>query len=99
MFMRQWKWLQQARLHTAANEWAAAQPLWQQLTEANPVNGAYWLELGTAHYSQTHYHEAIDAYTKALELRATRRFALAYTIACCYARLDQPDDALNWLEQ
>lgn len=44
------------------------------------------------------YQEAIAAFEKAIEARQ-RSGAASYNIACGYARLGQPDRALEWLEK
>ena len=72
--MNQWDILQRAKSLTEAKAWDRAQVTWEQLTELNPFNGAYWKALGTAHYHQGLYRDAIVAYEHALELGADRLF-------------------------
>jgi hypothetical protein len=79
--------------------WTEAAAAWQHVVESNPHLGRAWLSLGTALYRNKHYREAIPAFTRAFELRATYPFRPSYSIACCYAQLGEKERALTWLQK
>jgi tetratricopeptide (TPR) repeat protein len=100
--------LRRAEEATAAEHWADAAALWGRVVELNPVNGAFWLQLGITHYRAQQYREASSAFTQALELGGTFPapayeynflWRVAYDIARCYAMLQDKDLALHWLER
>lgn len=91
--------LRQAQEKSGKKEWAAAAPLWEKVTAANPVNADFWEEYAMALYSGKQYRPAIPAFEKALELRASFPFNQAYNIACCYALLKEKEPALTWLQR
>ena len=43
--------LRQAQEKSEKKDWAAAAPLWEKVTAANPVNADFWEEYPTALYS------------------------------------------------
>jgi tetratricopeptide (TPR) repeat protein len=96
--MNQWELQQAAQSYLEAEDWQSAQEAWKQLTLINPVNGKFWQELGAVQYRQKNYRDAIATYEQAMELRSARPFYFVYNIACCYALLNEPDTALEWLE-
>jgi tetratricopeptide (TPR) repeat protein len=89
--------LSAAEARTAAQEWRGAAELWEQVVAANPVEGRFWSRLAEARYELERYRDAIDAYATALDLRDGYPAETAYRIACCHARLGEPDEALAWL--
>ena len=88
-----------ARAKTNAKEWKEAAALWERVTEMNPVEARFWSQLGLARYSAQDYARAIQAYEKALELRAGYPADNAYNIACCYALMGDKEQAQRWLER
>lgn len=91
--------LQQAQKASAEKKWAEAVPLWEKLTESNPVNGAYWYNLGYAYYNNRNYEKSTEAYKKQLELRWGNLYNIAYNIACNAALAGQKEPALEWLQK
>jgi len=100
-----------ARSKSTSGAWAQAARLWQQVVEANPVEGNFWASLGNAHYQAGDYRSAVDPLRRAIELGTGDGtifeadyydpfpFQAAYRIACCYARLGDHDQALSWLDK
>ena len=100
--------LRRAEDATGAQQWADAAVLWARVVELNPVNGAFWLQLGLTHYRAQQYREASEALIQALELGNTFPapayeynflWRVAYDIARCYGMLQDKDLALHWLER
>ncbi len=91
--------VEQADARSAARDWAAAIPLWQQVVRANPTDGRYWSRLGTAYFNLRDYRAAIAPLERAVELGYGSPEANAYNIACAYAQLGDKDRAFTWLER
>ncbi|CAN5567876.1 hypothetical protein BH18ACI1_BH18ACI1_07830 [soil metagenome] len=91
--------LAQAEAKTSAKAWKDAAALWEQVVQANPVEGRFWNQLATAHYNAKNYRRAIDVYQKVSELGGISPANAAYNIACNYALLGEKEQALNWLEK
>jgi hypothetical protein len=105
--------LARAEASTGDGDWAEAAPLWEQVTTANPVNGSYWARLAEARFGLEDYAAALPAYQRTLELgvrppqRAHETFPgdmpylipseIAYSIACCHARLGNDQRAVDAL--
>ncbi len=102
-----------AQVRSGAGDWAEAALLWEQVVAANPVNGSYWASLAAARFAAADYRAAADAYRRVLDLgvRPAEREhevfpgevhylipgEVAYSIACCYARLGEADTAIGEL--
>ncbi len=90
---------------TASEMWDEAAALWARVVEANPVEGRHWSRLGETRYRIDDFPGAIDAYRRAFDLRhgfdPRHGFPadIAVQIARCHARLDQPGEAIGWLER
>ncbi len=91
--------VEQADARSAARDWAAAVPLWQQVVRANPTDGRYWSRLGTAYFNLHDYRAAIPPLERAVELGYGNPGNNAYNIACAYAQLGEKDRAFAWLER
>lgn len=91
--------LQQAQAKTNAGEWAEAAALWEKVVSFNPVHGRFWELLAQARFQNRQYHEAIQAYEKALELQIGFPADQAYNIARCHAARGDKEQALRWLER
>lgn len=91
--------LQQAQKASAEKKWSEAVPLWERLTESNPVNGAYWYNLGYACYNSGEYAKSTEAYKRQLELRWGNVYNIAYNIACNAALTGHKEPALEWLQK
>jgi len=106
--------LAEAQARSGAGEWAEAARLWRRVVAANPVNGSYWAGLAAARFESGEYRPAIDAYRQVLKLgvrpaeREHEAFPgdcpylipgeVAYSIACCYARLGDAGRAIEALD-
>ena len=96
-----------AQQRSGDGDWAQAAALWQQVVDANPVNGSYWDYLAEARDELGDHQAAIAAYDKVLELGAWgKRLAdtvypgeVAYRIACCHLRLGNHEDAVAALSR
>ena len=96
-----------AQQRSDTGDWAQASVLWQQVVDANPVNGSYWDYLAEARDKLGEHQAAIAAYDKVLELGAWgKRLAdtvypgeVAYRIACCHLRLGHREDAVAALSR
>ena len=91
--------LREAQAKVAAKDYAAAQPLWEKVVEANPHERRNWIGYASALYEAKEYRKAIVAYQKWIELGASYPWDAPYNIACCYALLGDKENALKWLEQ
>jgi tetratricopeptide (TPR) repeat protein len=94
-----WTILNRATAKMAAAEWKEAALLWAQVVQMNLVNGSFWNQLATAHFNAQDYRQALPAYKKTLELGDDFPSDIAYRIACCYALLEDQEQALVWLEK
>lgn len=96
-----------AQQRSATGDWAQAAALWQQVVDANPVNGSYWDYLAEARDELGDHEAAIAAYGQVLELGAWgKRLAetvypgeVAYRIACCHLRLGNHEAAVAALSR
>jgi tetratricopeptide (TPR) repeat protein len=91
--------VEQADARSAARDWAAAIPLWEQVVRANPTDGRYWSRLGTACFNLHDYRGAIPALERSVALGFGQAQNQAYNIACAYAQLGDKDRAFAWLER
>jgi tetratricopeptide (TPR) repeat protein len=91
--------VKQAEAKMAAQEWAAAASIWEQVVAANPTMPRYWEQLGRSRQIAKDYRKAIEALEKSLELGAGYPFNAAYNIACSYAQLGEKEQAFKWLEK
>jgi tetratricopeptide (TPR) repeat protein len=87
----------QARSKMQQRQWAEAASLWERVVKANPVNGQFWEQLGTAYYNAGDYRRSIPAYERQIELGYGRPASAAYNIACDYAVLGDKESAIKWL--
>jgi tetratricopeptide (TPR) repeat protein len=91
--------LQQARQASAAKQWSEAARLWDEVTQANPVNGDFWLRLAEARRGASDLRGAVAAYEKVRTLGVDGlRAEIPYEIARCQARLGKKAEAMKWLE-
>ncbi len=91
--------LGQARAASSSQKWAEAADAWERVVRANPVTPEYWRQLGTAHYNNKNFRQAIRAFEGALKLFTGAPANRAYDIAKCYAALNEKEQALEWLEK
>jgi tetratricopeptide (TPR) repeat protein len=92
-----------ARAKACANRgaWTEAATVWEQVVNANPVNGDHWHRLADARFRRGDYPGAIAAFRKVMSLgvSATREEIVApgeisYRLACCFARMGDTERAL-----
>jgi tetratricopeptide (TPR) repeat protein len=91
--------LERAEARSAARDWAAAIPLWEEVVRANPTDGRFWGRLGTARFNLHDYRGAIPALQRSVELGFGQAQNQAYNVACAYAQLGDKDQAFAWLER
>ena len=76
-------------------DWPAAVRAYDSLTRSEPTNGRYWYRLGTAQHGMNHYHEAVDAWTRAEAIGHNP--VVMYNLGVGYALLNDKDHAFEWL--
>jgi tetratricopeptide (TPR) repeat protein len=87
----------------AANElvkqkkWNEAEKAFAEIVKTDPKNGRAWFNLGIARHSQEKWLLAIEAFKKNVEI-AQAPFGM-YNVAAGYSRLNQKDEAFEWLEK
>ncbi len=87
----------------AANElfntqkWEEAAKAYEGITAAEPGNARAWYQLGMSRFSLKQFESSIRAFEKNIAL--TKNPSAMYNIACAYARLNQKDKAIEWLDQ
>jgi tetratricopeptide (TPR) repeat protein len=91
--------IEEAEAETAAKDWKDAALLWQRAAAANPTEGRYWSQLGSALVQLKDHRRAIPALEKAVELGFGYPENNAYKIAVAYGHLKDRDNALRWLEK
>src|SRR6476469_403486 len=91
--------LARAERATERDAWNEAIDAWTRVVATNPVVGRYWHRLAEAMCRNQDFRGAIGAFDHALALRHGCPAETAYRIACCHALLDEPEEALSWLER
>lgn len=91
--------LRQAQQFSQSQDWPRAATHWQEVVTANPTHASYWQALATARFETGQYPAAIAAYARKFELLGRRDSHAPFDIARAYARLGQPDSALQYLRQ
>ena len=88
---------QQANEYFQKQEWLPASREYEKLTAEKPTNGRAWYRLGYARHSIGQYSQAIDAFKKCVQI-GNNPLAI-YNIACCYAKMNDVEQALDWLDK
>lgn len=83
----------------AAGRWAAAAAAYARLTELDPYDPDAWEMLGRSRHRAGDFAGALAPYRRAAEAGAGQPYDHPYRIACCLARLGDPDAALAWLDR
>jgi tetratricopeptide (TPR) repeat protein len=78
-------------------DWPNAIKAYQALATQEPSNGRYWYRLGMAYFGQANYQQAAEALRKAEAIGHNP--TVMYNLACTYARLNEKDQAFDWLNQ
>lgn len=79
-------------------DWADALPRFRSMTRTYPSLGRSWFNLGFASLQAGQNQESINAFKQALDLNY-RSGTTMYNIACGYARSNQNDAAMEWLQK
>ncbi|HEX9160262.1 MAG TPA: M56 family metallopeptidase [Thermoanaerobaculia bacterium] len=78
--------------------WVDALPRFRAATQQHPNLGRPWFNLGFAALQAGNNTESINAFKRALDLNY-RAPTTMYNIACGYARSNQADAAIQWLQK
>lgn len=81
----------------STSKWSDAATAYARLTQSDPRDGRSWLRLGFSLQNLGRYKEAISAYEEAEDLKFAPQ-ATRYNLACSYARLNDADRAIGWLD-
>lgn len=87
----------------AANElfnnqkWEEAAKAYEAIVAVEPNNARAWYQLGMSRFSLTQFEPAIRAFEKNIALNSNPN--AMYNLACAYARLNQKEKAIEWLEK
>ncbi len=79
-------------------DWVDALPRFREMTAKYPSHGRSWFNLGYAALQAGQNAESISAFKHALDL-GYRTQTTMYNIACGYARSNQNDAAMEWLQK
>lgn len=91
----------EARRLFDAHNYGAAAAAYERLTKSYPYNGETWHWLGRALYENKQYKEAAHSFRRAYELGTLVQASLntAGYAALAYAKANEPEPALDWLER
>ena len=81
-----------------AKDWARAEPLYQQLVQAQPDNSRNWYRLGVCLQGTGKHPRALDAFQKA-QAKGVPESIVGYNIAAVYASMGQTDQAFGQLAE
>lgn len=90
-----------SKLHRGSSDeeaWMSRANRYETFLRTEPSNGRAWFNQGFALHAAGSHGKAIDSYMQAIRL-GYREPVATYNIACAYARLDQKDAALDWLDR
>jgi tetratricopeptide (TPR) repeat protein len=85
-----------SRSFNQRSKWRDAAKRFEDYAHANPQKGRAWFNLGFASLAADRPEASIDAFKRALDLNY-RKPTTMYNLACGYARIDQKDQAFDWL--
>jgi beta-lactamase regulating signal transducer with metallopeptidase domain/tetratricopeptide (TPR) repeat protein len=80
------------------SDWVDALPRFREMTRKYPNLGRTWFNLGFASLQGGQNQESINSFKRALDLNY-RASTTMYNIACGYARSNQSDAAIDWLQK
>ncbi len=80
------------------SEWVDELPRFRSMTQKYPNLGRTWFNLGYAALQAGQNQESVNAFKHALDLNY-RTPTTMYNIACAYARSNQNDAAIDWLQK
>ncbi|HEY3055855.1 MAG TPA: M56 family metallopeptidase [Thermoanaerobaculia bacterium] len=84
--------------HNDESDWFEALPRFRSATQKYPNLGRSWFNLGYAALQAGQNAESINSFKRALDLNY-RPPTTMYNIACGYARSNQTEAALEWLQK
>lgn len=90
---------QEAYLNVRAQDWAAAEKAFDELTKRYPREAEMWYYLGLSRHNLEKWREAIRAHEKAAELPGYIPYRALYNLACSHARLGETGAALTALRR
>lgn len=80
-----------------AQKWPEAAKAFEAVTKAEPQNGRAWLRLGATRHQLGQYTQAVTALQRAVEI--LQGPVAMYNLACAYARLNNKEQAFEWLNK
>ena len=80
------------------SDWADALPRFRSMTQRYPNLGRSWFSLGFAALQAGQNQESISSFKHALDMNY-RTTTTMYNLACAYARSNQNDTAIEWLQK
>ena len=80
------------------SDWADTLPRFRSMTQKYPNLGRSWFNLGFASLQAAQNQESINAFKRALNLNYRTSTTMS-NIACGYARSNQNDAAMEWLQK
>ena len=80
-----------------AQAWGESAKAYEAITKAEPENPRAQYRLGASLYALQKYEESVPAYQRAIDLGHNAQ--PMYELARAYARLNQKDKALDWIER
>jgi beta-lactamase regulating signal transducer with metallopeptidase domain/tetratricopeptide (TPR) repeat protein len=92
-----WNWFDgHHRSKAERAKWREAAERFEDYAQKNPNSGRAWYNLGFASLAGDRPEPAVEAFQKALALNY-RKSTTMYNLACTYSRMDQKDQAFDWL--
>ena len=83
-----------------AQKWVEAVKAYEAIAKTEPDNGRAWYRLGVSLQHMRKYEQAINAYQQAVEkMQAQGKPFAMYSLAAAYARLNEKEKALGWLDK
>jgi tetratricopeptide (TPR) repeat protein len=81
----------------SSKAWVEAEKAYEAIVKEEPGNARAWFQLGVTRLSLEHFEPAIEALQKNIAI--TNNPTAMYNVACAYARLNQRDKAIEWLNK
>jgi tetratricopeptide (TPR) repeat protein len=89
--------VQEADAFFQAQKWAEAAKAYEAVSKVEPANARIWYRLGMSLHSLGKYEQALAALQKSVDIGG--RPQAMYGLASTYARLNDKDRALEWLNK
>jgi tetratricopeptide (TPR) repeat protein len=78
-----------------AKKWPEAAEAYEAIVKARPDDAAAWYQLASVRYSLGQFAAAAEAFQKNIGL--TKDPGAMFNLACAYARMNEKDQAMEWL--